>query len=686
MKKSLLLVALLFSASMMMSQVKIGDNIDQINSNSLLELESTDQGVLLPRLELVMTTDPTPLSEHVKGMIVYNTVELNDVVEGIYWNDGTKWQRVSGPIAADNDSDPTNEIQTISIDGTTVTLDKNGGTFDIPAEVDGDVTNEIQTISLIGNTVTLDREGGSFEIPAEVDGDVTNEIQTISISGNTVTLDKNGGTFDIPAEVDGDVMNEIQTISISGNTVTLDKNGGTFDIPAEVDGDVTNEIQTISISGNTVTLDKNGGTFDIPAEVDGDVTNEIQTISISGNTVTLDKNGGSFTVPQDGDAWNVAGEDIASNILRNGKATIKNAGSSSDIAISAPSASKAGLLEFHDPDGSRNGFIGWETGKMYYAADKSIHHFGGSNPKVGINEGAPTARLDVNGDVRIRSIAAGATSDQVLSVNTDGYVRKINVTDVQDGDAWGVSGEDITSNIHRTGNVNIGASNMSNRNIANLNVYSGALGTIASFRGRASSSEILFQDLESSNWPAALSNLGTTSDGFMIVAPQSSNLVFKSRGNDATDGFHFLSGDGTHVMTINDNKRVGIGTNSPTQKLHVMGNILASGTITGSSDERLKTNINPVKNALDKVMSVNGVTWEWKNPENHGAVEGQKVSGVVAQEIEKVMPELVTTAEDEMGTKSVNYDGIIAYLIEAMKEQQQEIEGLKLQIEELKAK
>jgi microcystin-dependent protein len=73
------------------AQVKIGDNHTTVNANSLLELESTNKGLLLPRIALVSTTNPSPLSAHIAGMIVFNTNIINDVSAGLYINNGTSW-------------------------------------------------------------------------------------------------------------------------------------------------------------------------------------------------------------------------------------------------------------------------------------------------------------------------------------------------------------------------------------------------------------------------------------------------------------------------------------------------------------------------------------------------------------------------------------------------------------------
>ena len=97
-----------------------------------------------------------------------------------------------------------------------------------------------------------------------------------------------------------------------------------------------------------------------------------------------------------------------------------------------------------------------------------------------------------------------------------------------------------------------------------------------------------------------------------------------------------------------------------------------------TSDKRLKENIKPLDNALDKVLKISGVSFDWKPlTEEEKTIHGNEGNdvGVIAQEIEKVLPEVVTTRDS--GYKAVKYEKIIPLLIEAIKEQQQQIEELK---------
>ena len=84
-----------------------------------------------------------------------------------------------------------------------------------------------------------------------------------------------------------------------------------------------------------------------------------------------------------------------------------------------------------------------------------------------------------------------------------------------------------------------------------------------------------------------------------------------------------------------------------------------------------KKNIQKISNSTDLIKQINGVRFDWKDNDESSA-------GVIAQEVEEIMPEIVHTNDD--GIKSVNYNGIIGLLVEAIKEQQNQIEELKSQI------
>jgi hypothetical protein len=124
---------------------------------------------------------------------------------------------------------------------------------------------------------------------------------------------------------------------------------------------------------------------------------------------------------------------------------------------------------------------------------------------------------------------------------------------------------------------------------------------------------------------------------------------------------------------------VGMAASATAGRIDATNDIVAFS----SSDIRFKENIKPIENALDKIRKISGNTYDWKaeNKVEHG-YEGNDV-GVIAQEIEAVLPQLVQTRES--GFKAVKYDKLVALLIEGIKEQQLQIEQLRIDLNNCKS-
>jgi len=148
---------------------------------------------------------------------------------------------------------------------------------------------------------------------------------------------------------------------------------------------------------------------------------------------------------------------------------------------------------------------------------------------------------------------------------------------------------------------------------------------------------------------------------------------------------------------------VGIGTATPSaaHALHVVGNTFLCGTLQVSgtitcpsalvvaaaacpSDRRFKKNILPMQNALDNVLKLQGVTYDWKLDEfpNRG-FKNEKQFGFIAQDVEKIYPQMVVTGED--GYKAVDYGRLTPVLVEAIKTLEKSIEERNKKIEALSA-
>jgi len=141
-----------------------------------------------------------------------------------------------------------------------------------------------------------------------------------------------------------------------------------------------------------------------------------------------------------------------------------------------------------------------------------------------------------------------------------------------------------------------------------------------------------------------------------------------------------ISSSGNILLDATSN--VGVGNNSPGYKLDVTGTINASvevrsASFNTTSDRNKKQNIETITGALDIIDQIRGVRFNWKE-------DNKPSMGVIAQEIEEVLPELVSTsANDE---KTVSYGNFVGVLIQAIKEQSEIINQLKTRIENLENK
>ncbi|TSC82056.1 MAG: hypothetical protein G01um101420_586 [Parcubacteria group bacterium Gr01-1014_20] len=281
-----------------------------------------------------------------------------------------------------------------------------------------------------------------------------------------------------------------------------------------------------------------------------------------------------------------------------------------------------------------------------------------SSGNVGINTSNPQYNLDVNGTMRSDGdsylaydgqgdINLGDSISDSIYPNAESYS---NVTFNNSASTYTISGSNPTSGngadlIIRTGDPRV------SQNTSNLTIRSGS-------GSGAAAGNIELETFRN-----------TTGNGFIAFITTSTYKTYPATGTE-------------RMRIINDGK-IGIGTSTPAYKLHVY--IPTTGIVAGfqnsngtctinptagsancTSDLRLKKNISGVDNALSMISSIRGVTFEWKNQ-----TDSARHYGFIAQELEKVVPEAVSTDVD--GYKSVSKDTLVPLLAEAIKEQQSEL-------------
>jgi hypothetical protein len=158
--------------------------------------------------------------------------------------------------------------------------------------------------------------------------------------------------------------------------------------------------------------------------------------------------------------------------------------------------------------------------------------------------------------------------------------------------------------------------------------------------------------------------------------------VFSTGGNGAVMSFHRGGYYAVNMGLDSDNViRIG-GWSAAANRFQfdMGGTFTAAGNITANSDARLKENIEIISNALQKVQAIRGVTFTRNDQED----KTKRYAGVIAQEVEAILPEVV--GEDNLGIKNVAYGNMVGLLIEAIKEQQSQIDELKALVNTLLAK
>ena len=257
------------------------------------------------------------------------------------------------------------------------------------------------------------------------------------------------------------------------------------------------------------------------------------------------------------------------------------------------------------------------------------------------------------------SVSGNGTSGQALTSDGDGTFSFTTIT----GNAYDLEVPDNTTAI-RLAQTAGGTDN------DDITLTGGTGISIA----RTSASEITITN--SSTNTNSFATGGSLSSGVLTITGNSGFSSF------TVSGFSTATNQTRSSLSIDTSDNVqfgglGAGTSAAS------GEVRATGEITAfySSDIALKENINPIENALNKVMSLGGYNYDWKDSyvEKRGGIDGYFVRksdvGVLAHEIEKVVPEAHATRED--GTGAVRYEKIVPLLIEAIKDLNKEIKELK---------
>jgi len=283
-----------------------------------------------------------------------------------------------------------------------------------------------------------------------------------------------------------------------------------------------------------------------------------------------------------------------------------------------------------------------------------------SSGNVGIGTTSPSAPLEITttatgttGGFVGNKITLTATPTAASSANLYGSSALVKLTGSNDnGVAYGNLGS-VNNSGTGTASTVLGSSGIVYGSTGTISNANGVFGVVMSLGGTITTGHA---------GDFSIANAGTigTGVGVYIGTIQATNK-YSLYTSDATAPSYFAGS-------------VGIGTTTPSEALEVVGTVKATDFVT-TSDRRAKRNIARIDEALEKIIQINGVTWKWIS-------NGITDMGVIAQDVEKVFPELVVT--DANGRKAVKYGNLVGPLIEAVKILKSEIETSKVKIEDLK--
>ncbi len=577
------------------------------------------------------------------------TITLGGDLTGNVSFDGSAGVTLNATIAADSvalGTDTTGNYVASLVAGTGITLANNSGEGATPT-----ITNSApdQTVVLTaGSNVSISGTYPNFTI-ASTDTNTTYTASTgLSLTGTAFSIDSSvvtlsgaqtltNKTIDGSQLVDASVANaKLTNSSVTVTAGTGMSGGGAVALGSSIT--LTNAGVTSNVAGTGISVSGATGAVTITNSDRGSSQNIFKNIAVSGQTtVVADGNDDTLTL--------AAGSNV----------TITTNASTDTITISSTDTNTTYTA---------GGGLTLSSTEFSHSDTSSVTNLTTSSRRY-----VTALTFDTYGHVTGYETA----TETVVDTNTtysvgDGGLTQVNFT---------------TTRRDKLDGIAAGATNVTNTNqLTNGAGYITSSGTAAA----------VSQTVTGTNSAELVRGNMADNDQFRILVG----------GSASNSGFVEIAtaDDATEPILVRQYTGVFSSLSRTAQLLDGSGNTTFPGDVTAySSDERLKENVQNIPNALDKVLSLNGVTFDWKQEAfdagfNPKIKEGD--AGVLAQQVQAVLPQAVKPAPFDLDVDgnsisgkdylTVQYEKLAPLFIEAIKEQQAQIELLKAELAELKNK
>ncbi|EDP95693.1 phage related tail fibre protein [Kordia algicida OT-1] len=651
----------------MNAQVGIGTTTP--NSSSELEIVSNDKGILIPRIGLSSSSDSTTIgSGNVESLLVYNTATSGDITPGYYYWDGAKWQRLT--VADDVDI----KEPWYGTDDNAAATSNTEDMYLMSSKVGIGTTTPEARLNLI--------QSGSIAY-----GNLENAALLIGTTANGIGLDNNqiakyGGTLFFESE--------------DGFTLSTDVNSN-----GEVNVNTADKVMSIAKTGD-VRIDYNLHVLEKVGVGTTSPVSKLQVVGSDGQDI--------FRVKGPGSASELIFNDLISGGYPSG---LSNLTSQSDgMLVDLPQFANL-IFKIRNNDQTDGFHIVNNTGDHVFTANANRRMsigFASDVPEATLDVAsatrtgthAPTSTFYVTGNYGQRSNGAEfvhTNGTQGVGIGWEGIYKTSSAADSNlslsskgTGSVYTYTNNAARMTVDGDGEVGVGTTNPTER----LHVNNGQLYITTpsnnmlrfqigydgfSYGNRSSDFGVLFESA-SSGFPGSVARIS--------AGDQSTGTANGNKYLGFQVGRNKLNSD-TKLMYLSSvgGGRVGINTESPSYTLHVNGSVAGTSAYVNTSDARLKTNILPLENALSKIMSLQGVTFDWNSNRSVGKqleLDDKNHIGFIAQQVESVLPEVVSTDDSSSEKiKSVAYADIVPVLVEAIKELNKKIDQLEDENTQLKA-